>query len=83
MQKRECFHVSVKKLDITTWAPAPRECATLTTIRNRAYLVGGLNHDAPREVSMLKVPGCDVEEIEDLTPEWINTTSHISQEQLL
>ena len=64
MQKREAFHVSVQKVPITTWQPAPRECATLTTVRNRAYLIGGLNFDAAREVSMLKVPGCDYRDID-------------------
>ena len=51
MQKRESFYVTVVKLDSFNWQPAPRECATLTSIKNKAFLLGGLNYDANREVA--------------------------------
>ena len=57
MQKRESFFVTVVKMELHNWQPAPRECATLTTINNRAFLVGGLNYEANREVAQLRFQG--------------------------
>jgi hypothetical protein len=59
MQKRESFYVTVVKMPNTGWCPAPRECATLTSINHRAYLLGGLNYDANKEVAMLRVRGLE------------------------
>lgn len=59
MQKRESYHVSVVRLPLSNWQPAPRECATLTSMNYRAYLLGGLNYDANREVAELRVPGME------------------------
>ena len=70
MQKRDAFYVNVVKMQTDGWIPAPRECSSLTTVRNRAYLVGGLNHGTNREVSQLSVPGASHMEIEMLDPMW-------------
>lgn len=37
--------------------PAPRECATLTTIGYNMYLIGGLNFDTCREIICGKISG--------------------------
>jgi hypothetical protein len=70
MQKRESFHVLVRRLPNSNWQPAPRECASLTTCGNKAFLLGGLNFDANREVAELKIPQQQYFEIESLEPEW-------------
>lgn len=70
MQKREAFYVTVVKIPIDGWQPAPRECATLTTVRNRAYLIGGLNFGTNREVSMLSIPGSPHLDLDNLEPDW-------------
>mmetsp|Transcript_42735 Transcript_42735/g.65637 ORF Transcript_42735/g.65637 Transcript_42735/m.65637 type:complete len:142 (+) Transcript_42735:1232-1657(+) len=72
MQKRESFYVTVVKMEIHSWQPAPRECSTLTSVTNRAYLTGGLNFDANREISLLKIKGLEVEDMEYNEPEWRN-----------
>lgn len=72
MQKRESFYVTVVKMPVAGWQPAPRECATLTTINHRAYLLGGLNYDANREVGQLRVRGLESDAIEETEPEWKN-----------
>jgi len=55
MQKRDSFHISIKKLDLTIWTPAPRECATITEVNGFAYVVGGMNHDVIKDISRLKL----------------------------
>jgi len=72
MQKRESFYVTVVKLDSFNWQPAPRECATLVSIKNKAFLLGGLNYDANREVAQLKLKGLEFDDIEHCEPDWQN-----------
>jgi len=72
MQKRESFYVTVVKMPIYNWQPAPRECASLTAVNHRAYLLGGLNFDANREVAQLRIRGLEGEEIDNAEPEWKN-----------
>ena len=72
MQKRESFYVTVVKLDSYNWQPAPRECATLVSIKNKAFLLGGLNYDANREVAQLKLKGLEFDDIEHCEPDWQN-----------
>ena len=57
MQKRESFYVTVLKQELHNWQPAPRECASITCVNNRGYLLGGLNYDANREIAELQVDG--------------------------
>jgi hypothetical protein len=72
MQKRESFYVTVVKMPSNGWCPAPRECASLTAINHRAYLMGGLNYDANKEVAQLRVRGLESDTIEETEPEWRN-----------
>ena len=72
MQKRESFFVTVIKQELHNWQPAPRECATLTTIKNKGYLVGGLNYDANREVAMLSIDNMESNDILSVKPQWLN-----------
>ena len=72
MQKRESFYVTVVKMPIFNWQPAPRECASLTSVNNRAYLLGGLNFDANREVAQLNLRCLMSDDIENTEPEWKN-----------
>ena len=51
MQKRESFYVTIVKLPVTGWTPSPRERASLVSVNNRAYLFGGMNYDANREIA--------------------------------
>jgi len=39
--------------------PAPREAATITTVNHRAYLIGGMNYDANREIAQLRIKGLE------------------------
>lgn len=39
------------------WMPAPRECATLTTVGYNMYLIGGLNSNTCKEIIRAKVNG--------------------------
>lgn len=57
MQKRESFRIDVKLPFDSKWMPAPRECATLTTVNYKMYLMGGLNYDACKEIIQAKVNG--------------------------
>ena len=70
MQKRESFFVTVLKKQLVNWQPAPRECASLTTIQNKGFLIGGLNHDANREVAQLDIENLESEDIEVAKPKW-------------
>ena len=81
MQKRESFYVTVVKMPVSGWCPAPRECATLTAINHRTYLLGGLNYDANREVGQLRVRGLESDTIEETEPEWKNIT-YVSTESI-
>jgi hypothetical protein len=72
MQKRESFYVSIVKMTVSNWQPAPRECASLTSVNHRAYLLGGLNYDANKEVAQLRVRGLESDYIDDNEPEWKN-----------
>ena len=76
MQKRESFFVTVIKQELYNWQPAPRECATITAINNRGYLVGGLNFDANREIAELTVDGLQSPDIDDVQPDWHNLDYH-------
>ena len=64
--------MTVVKLPMTGWLPAPRECASLTYVNHRTYLMGGLNYDANKEVGELKIIGADMNEMDYLDPEWKN-----------
>jgi len=57
MQKRESFRLEVRLPFESKWLPAPRECATLTTVNYNMYLMGGLNYDACREIVSAKING--------------------------
>ena len=72
MQKRESFYVTVVKLPAYGWQPAPRECTTLTTANQRAYLIGGLNYDAYREIAQLRIQGLESNNMEECESEWKN-----------
>jgi hypothetical protein len=81
MQKRESFYVTVIKMPVHGWQPAPRECASMTAVNHRAYLMGGLNYDANKEVAQLRVRGLESDYIEDNEPEWKNI-QYDSQESI-
>ena len=70
MIKRESFYVTVKRIPNTKWTPAPRECATLTFVNYSAFLLGGLNYDANREVAQLKLKGLEFDDIDSCEPDW-------------
>ena len=55
MQKRESFRIEVSIPFEGKSLPAPRECASLTTVGFNMYLIGGFNHDACREVMQGKI----------------------------
>lgn len=74
MQKRESFFVTVIKQELYNWQPAPRECASLTTIDNEGYLVGGLNYDVNKEVARLSISNLESSEIAYSKPSWHNVT---------
>ena len=57
MQKRESFRMHVKLPYDQKWMPAPRECATLTTIGYNLYMIGGLNSQTCKEIVRAKVNG--------------------------
>lgn len=57
MQKRESFRLNVTIPFDSKTMPAPRECATLTTVGFSMYLIGGLNYDACREIICAKING--------------------------
>jgi len=57
MQKRESFRIEVSIPFEGKSLPAPRECASLTTVGFNMYLIGGFNHDACREVMQGKING--------------------------
>ena len=57
MQKRESFRMEVKLPTEAKWIPAPRECATLTTVGFSMYLIGGLNYDVCSEIIRAKING--------------------------
>ena len=57
MQKRESFRIDVQIPQESKWLPAPRECATLTTVGFNMYLMGGLNYDACKEIICAKIAG--------------------------
>lgn len=57
MQKRESFRINVQIPFESKWLPAPRECATITTVGFKMYLMGGLNYDACREIICAKING--------------------------
>lgn len=57
MQKRENFYLTVLKLETNKWVPAPRECATMTAVKNQIYLQGGMNNEVKNEVIKLIVNG--------------------------
>jgi hypothetical protein len=59
-------------MNSNNWQPAPRETATLTSIKNRAFLIGGLNFDANKEIGQLKIKGLEHLEIETNEPDWQN-----------
>jgi hypothetical protein len=82
MQKRDSFHITIKKLDLTIWTPAPRECATITEVNGFAYLVGGMNHDVIKDISRLKLKGLESSEIENVSPEW-KQIDYINQKKIL
>jgi hypothetical protein len=79
MQKRESFYATIVKMSSTGWTPAPRECASLTVINHRAYLMGGLNYDANKEVAQLRVRGLECDLIEEIDPEWKNINYESSE----
>lgn len=76
MQKRESFFVTVIKQELHNWQPAPRECASITAINNRGYLLGGLNFDANREIAELTVDGLQSVDVDDVQPQWHNLDYH-------
>ena len=78
MQKRESFYVTVLKMPLNNWQPAPRECATLTTVNNQGFLIGGLNFDANKEVAQLKLHGLQMDVIDNPIPEWRNMDFYTS-----
>jgi hypothetical protein len=55
MQKREALYCNLKKQSSKKWLPAPCEWPTLSAVNNRAYLIGGINFDASKEVACLKI----------------------------
>ena len=57
MQKRESFRINVQVPFESKWQPAPRECATLTSVGYKMYLFGGLNYDTCKEIVCAKVNG--------------------------
>ena len=61
MQKRENFRIVVREPLDTQWVPAPRECATLTTVGYDIYLIGGLNFSTCKEISKAKINGGHVQ----------------------
>ena len=60
MQKRENFRICVRKPFDPKWQPAPRECATLTTVGYTMYMIGGLNFDTCKEIVSAKINGGSV-----------------------
>lgn len=46
------FHIST-----TPQPPPPRESAVLTTIKNKSYLLGGLNYEAVKDIFQVKLSG--------------------------
>ena len=57
MQKRESYRIDVKNVQDSRWMPAPRECATMTTVGYKLYMIGGLNFDACKEVVRAQIIG--------------------------
>lgn len=59
-QKREGFRLDIRATVDNLWQPAPRECATLTTVGYNMYLIGGLNYDCNKEIFVGKINGDSV-----------------------
>ena len=59
MQKRESFRIDVQIPQESKWLPAPRECATLTTVGYSMYLMGGLNYNVCKEIICAKIVSGD------------------------
>jgi hypothetical protein len=60
-QKREGFRVDIIESKQAKWTPAPRECATMSTVDHRSFLIGGMNYEAIREIVRAKILGDRVE----------------------
>lgn len=74
MQKRESFYVTIKKIHSHKWAPAPRECASLTFVNYSAFLLGGLNFDVSKEVAQLSLTNLETDDLDQVKQEWINVS---------
>ena len=70
MQKREALYCNLKKQSSKKWLPAPCEWPTLSAVNNRAYLIGGINFDASKEVACLKIGQLTNDNIDILSTEW-------------
>ena len=60
MQQRENFRIKVTKPFDDKWQPAPRECATLTSVGYTMYMIGGLNFDTCKDIISAKINGGSV-----------------------
>jgi len=54
MQKRNGIEVEVVKMpqNMKKQLPAPRECATMSSCDFTHFLIGGLNYEAVKDISM-------------------------------
>eukprot|EP00347_Sterkiella_histriomuscorum_P001859 403370405 len=56
IQRKTFQHfLELYKVEDQYWNPPPRESATLVSLNHRQYLIGGLNFEASRDISQLKV----------------------------
>ena len=82
MQKRESFYVTIKKIRSHKWAPAPRECASLTFVNYSAFLLGGLNFDVSKEVAQLSLTNLETDDLDQVKQEWINVSYESNDKHL-
>lgn len=58
MQKREGFRIEVRvQPQGKGWTPQPRECATLTSHGHSMFMIGGMGHEAIKDIVEAKVMG--------------------------
>ena len=64
-------------METKKWIPAPRECATMSSVDSTIYVQGGMNSDVQKEVIKLTVGGLTMNEVSFCSPEWeqLNWTS--------
>lgn len=55
---------------VKKWQPVPVEAASLTYLNYNAYLIGGINYNAVKDVAALSFKNIDSSNLDDILPCW-------------